>query len=154
MRSAGILLWRRRSGGDVEVLIAHMGGPYWTGKDEAAWSVPKGEYGEDEQAIDAAVREFQEELGLPLPVAVDSLQLLGEVRQRSGKRLTVWTAEGDLDPNHVVPGMFTMPWPPRSGRLAEFPEIDRVEWCALGVASKRLVIGQREFLTRLQDVVS
>lgn len=154
MRSAGILLWRRRSDADVEVLIAHMGGPYWTGKDEAAWSVPKGEYGEDEQAIDAAVREFQEELGLPLPVAVDSLQPLGEVRQRSGKRLTVWAAEGDLDPDQVVPGTFTMPWPPRSGKLAEFPEIDRVEWCALEVASKRLIIGQREFLTRLQDVVS
>jgi predicted NUDIX family NTP pyrophosphohydrolase len=154
IRSAGVLLWRRRADGEIEVLIAHMGGPYWTGKDDAAWSVPKGEYGDDEEPLDAAVREWNEELGVPLPVPVASLQPLGEVRQRSGKRLVVWAAEGDLDPSSVEPGTFTMPWPPRSGKLAEFPEIDRVEWCALDVAGRRLIVGQREFLTRLHEAVA
>jgi predicted NUDIX family NTP pyrophosphohydrolase len=154
VRSAGVLLWRRRMDGDIEVLIAHMGGPFWTGKDEAAWSVPKGEYGDDEPPMDAAVREWTEELGLPLPVAVEELQPLGEIRQRSGKRLTVWAGAGDVDPDAIVPGTFTMPWPPRSGKLAEFPEIDRVEWCTLDVASRRLIVGQRPFLDRLHGLVS
>src|SRR5205814_738545 len=109
VRSAGVLLWRRRGDGDIEVLIAHMGGPYWTGKDDAAWSVPKGEYADDEEPLDAAVREWNEELGVPMPVPVDCLQPLGEVRQRSGKRLVVWAAEGDIDPDTIVPGTFTMP---------------------------------------------
>ena len=152
VRSAGVLLWRRRDG-DLEVLIAHMGGPYWTGKDVAAWSLPKGLYDEDEQPLDAAVREWNEELGLPLPVALHDLVPLGEARQPSGKRLTVWAGEGDLDPAAVVPGTFTMQWPPRSGRIGEFPEIDVVEWCTVDVAQPRLVAGQRVFLDRLLEVL-
>jgi predicted NUDIX family NTP pyrophosphohydrolase len=150
VRSAGILLWRRRADG-LQVLIAHMGGPFWAGKDDAAWSVPKGEYVDPEQPLDAAVREWEEELGLPLPVAVDALSALGEVKQPSGKRLAVWAGEGDLDATAVVPGTFTMQWPPRSGKVAEFPEIDRAEWCDLDVARRRLVAGQRVLLDLLVE---
>ena len=152
VRSAGILLWRGLDG-DVQVLIAHMGGPFWTGKDDAAWSVPKGEYVDPEEPRDAAVREWEEELGLPLPVAVAELVALGEVKQPSGKRLSVWAAEGDLDPAAVVPGMFTMQWPPRSGEMAEFPEIDRVEWCDIELARRRLVAGQRVLLDLLVQAI-
>jgi len=137
----------------VQVLIAHMGGPYWTGKDDVAWSVPKGEYVDPELPREAAVREWEEELGLPLPVPVDSLVPLGEVKQPSGKRLSVWAGEGDLDPATVVPGMFSMQWPPRSGKLAEFPEIDRVEWCDLELARRRLVAGHRVLLYLLGEVL-
>jgi predicted NUDIX family NTP pyrophosphohydrolase len=161
VRSAGILLWRRTSSADagddeLQVLIAHMGGPFWTGKDDAAWSVPKGEYVDAgsinaEQPLDAAVREWEEELGVPLAVPVETLVALGEVKQPSGKRLSVWAGEGDLDPAAVVPGMFTMQWPPRSGKMAEFPEIDRVEWCDLELARRRLVAGQRVLLDLLVE---
>jgi predicted NUDIX family NTP pyrophosphohydrolase len=148
VRSAGLLLWRR-SADEVEVLIAHMGGPFWAGKDEAAWSVPKGQYDDTEEPLAAALREFTEELGLVPPVDPASVRPLGEFRQRSGKRLTVWAAEGDLDPADVVPGMFTMEWPPRSGRSAEFPEIDRVAWLRVDDARPKLVAGQRPILDRL-----
>ena len=128
-----------------------MGGPLWSGKDAAAWSVPKGIYDDPEPPLAAATREWQEELGVPLPIAVESLVLLGEVRQPSGKRLVVWAGEGDLDPDTIVPGTFTMQWPPRSGTTAEFPEIDRVEWCAVDSARRRLVAGPRVFLDRLLE---
>jgi predicted NUDIX family NTP pyrophosphohydrolase len=151
VRSAGVLLWRRTDAGSVEVLLAHMGGPFWTGKDTAAWSIPKGLYDETEQPLAAALREFREELGLDVPVGGERLQPLGELRQPSGKRLTVWTAESDLDTADVVPGLFTMEWPPRSGRQEEFPEIDRVAWWSLEEARERLVRGQRPFLDRLAE---
>jgi predicted NUDIX family NTP pyrophosphohydrolase len=153
VRSAGILLWRRARDGSVEVLLGHMGGPLWAHKDTGAWSVPKGEYVEPEQPIDAALREFAEELGLAVPVANDDLVPLGDVRQPSGKVVTVWAGEGDLDPAAVVPGMFTMRWPPGSGRTAEFPEIDRAAWWSLAAARERLVRGQRPFLDRLAAVL-
>lgn len=143
-----MLLWRRTSAG-VEVLLGHMGGPFWSRKDDAAWSVPKGLYDVDEEPLAAAVREFVEELGLPLPVDVTALMPLGELRQPSGKRLSVWTAEADVDVSAVVPGTFTMEWPPRSGKLAEFPEIDRAEWWTVDEARDKLVKGQRPFLDRL-----
>jgi predicted NUDIX family NTP pyrophosphohydrolase len=146
------LLWRRRDD-DVQVLIAHMGGPFWSRKDEAAWSVPKGEYVDPEEPLAAALREWEEELGVPVPVEPSSLVPLGEVRQPSGKLLTVWAGEGDLDPSSVVPGLFTTQWPPRSGMLVEFPEVDRVEWCTVDVARPRLVAGQRVLLDRLREVV-
>lgn len=150
VRSAGILLWRRRRG-DVEVLIAHMGGPLWTGKDAAAWSFPKGLCADGEELVAAAVREWNEELGLPLPVAVADLVPLGEARQGSGKLVSIWAAEGDLDPGDVVPGTFTMTWPPRSGTVREFPEVDGVDWCTIDAARPRLVAGQRTFLDRLLE---
>jgi len=153
-RSAGLLVWRRRqgsAGATLEVLIGHMGGPFWTGRDRGAWSIPKGEYQPDEAAMVAALREFREELGLDPPVDSRRLVPLGELRQPSGKRLTVWAGEGDLDPAAVTPGTFSMQWPPHSGRLAEFPELDRVEWCSLAAARERLARGQRPFLDRLLD---
>jgi predicted NUDIX family NTP pyrophosphohydrolase len=151
VRSAGILLWRRAADGTVEILIGHMGGPFWVRKDAGAWSLPKGEYDDTEPPRDAALREFAEELGVSLPVVPETLVELGEVRQSSGKRLRIWAGEGDLDPASVAPGTFTMPWPPRSGRLAEFPELDRVVWSSLEAARERLVKGQRDFLDRLVD---
>jgi len=130
-----------------------MGGPFWAKKDEAAWSVPKGEHADDEPPLSAALREWREELGVELPVDVASLVGLGEVRQPSGKRLSVWAGEGDLDPAIVVPGLFTLEWPPRSGRTAEFPEVDRVGWFGLDAARPLLVKGQRPFLDRLLDLL-
>ena len=149
--SAGILLFRKANLG-IEVLLGHMGGPFWARKDDGAWSIPKGEYEPPEDAAAAARREFTEELGLPVPAG--ELIDLGSAKQSGGKIVTVWALEGDLDPDAVVPGTFEMEWPPRSGRRQEFPEIDRARWFALDVASSKLVSGQRTFLDRLRDAIS
>ncbi|MEU3610279.1 NUDIX domain-containing protein [Streptomyces sp. NPDC035033] len=146
-RSAGLLVFRRTEDDGIEVLIGHMGGPFWARREEAAWTVPKGEYGAEEEPEDAARREFREELGLPVPEG-DWIGL-GEARQAGGKTVTVWAVEGDLDPAAVVPGTFTLEWPPRSGVRAEFPELDRVGWFAPEAAAPLLVAGQRVFLERL-----
>ncbi|WP_280301380.1 NUDIX domain-containing protein [Nocardia neocaledoniensis] len=150
--SAGVLVYRRGAAG-TEVLLGHMGGPLWVKKDASAWSIPKGQYllGEELPRV-AARREFTEELGLPVPDGpwVD----LGDVRYGSGgkrKNLTVWAVEGDLDPDEIVPGTFELEWPPRSGRLREFPEIDRAGWFDLTTASEKLGKGQRPFLGRLAE---
>ncbi len=148
VRSAGILLFRR-AGAGVEVLLGHMGGPFWARRDAGAWSVPKGEYEPDEEPAAAARREFEEELGLPAPTA--RLLDLGAVRQAGGKIVTVWAAEGDLDPGAVVPGTFEMEWPKGSGRTGVFPEVDRVAWFGLEQARDKLVAGQRVFLARLAE---
>ncbi|MFG2111798.1 NUDIX domain-containing protein [Streptomyces sp. NPDC048718] len=146
-RSAGLLLFRRTPEGVTEVLIGHMGGPFWSGRSAAAWSIPKGEYGADEQPEAAARREFEEELGLAVP---DGAWIaLGESRQRSGKTVTVWAVRADLDPARATPGTFTMEWPRGSGVLREFPEIDRFGWFPLAEAEPLLVAGQRVFLERL-----
>lgn len=149
-RSAGILLFRR-PGGRTEVLIGHMGGPLWARKDDGAWSIPKGEYTDDEQPQAAARREFTEELGLPVPAG--ELLALGEVRQSGGKLVTVWALEGDLDPATVVPGTFDLEWPPRSGKVQKFPEVDRVAWFDLETAGAKLVKAQRAFLERLTELL-
>lgn len=148
MRSAGLLLYRRRGGG-VEVLLGHMGGPFWARKDAGAWSIPKGEYGDGEDPLAVACREFEEETGHPVPATafVD----LGEIRQRAGKVVRVWAAEGDLDPATVVSNTFTLEWPPRSGRTAEFPEIDRAAWFDLAAARDKIVQGQVTALDRLLE---
>ncbi|WP_280378075.1 NUDIX domain-containing protein [Nocardia wallacei] len=149
--SAGVLLFRRAP--EVRVLLGHMGGPLWARKDAGAWSIPKGEYEpETEDSLLAARREFTEELGLPVPDG--DWVALGEVRYGSGrgkKQVLVWAVEGDLDPGQVVPGTFEMEWPPRSGRLREFPEIDRAEWFDLTTAQEKLSTGQRPFLRRLAE---
>ncbi|MET8009267.1 NUDIX domain-containing protein [Streptomyces sp. NPDC005271] len=150
-RSAGILLFRGM-GTDLEVLLAHMGGPYWAAKDEHAWSVPKGEYEPDEDPVDAARREFQEELGLPVPDG--ELLPLGSVRQTGGKLVTVWALEGDLDPERVTPGTFAMEWPSGSGRIQEFPEVDRAAWFDRDTARKKIVAKQEPFLERLDELVN
>ncbi|URN18380.1 MULTISPECIES: NUDIX domain-containing protein [Streptomyces] len=147
-RSAGLLVFRI-SGGRSEVLLAHMGGPYWAARDAGAWTVPKGEYGPDETALAAARREFAEELGLPAP---DGEPVpLGEARQAGGKVVAVWAVEGDLDPALVVPGTFTMEWPRGSGVARTFPEVDRVAWCTPREAAELLVAGQRVFVERLAE---
>ncbi|MGW1490221.1 NUDIX domain-containing protein [Streptomyces sp. NPDC002402] len=150
-RSAGLLLYRRRSP-DIEVLLGHMGGPFWEGRDAAAWSVPKGEYTPEEEPMAAARREFEEELGLAPPEG--DWQPLGDARQTSGKIVTAWALEGDLDTDLVVPGTFTMEWPRGSGRMQEFPEIDRAEWFGLDEAREKLVTGQRVFIDRLEELFS
>lgn len=145
-RSAGILLYRL-SGGVPEVLLVHPGGPFWARRDAGAWSVPKGEYEDGDDPLASALREFEEETG----AALESGELLelGDVKQKSGKVVTAWAAEGDLDPDAVHSNTFTMEWPPRSGRTAEFPEIDRACWFGIDDAREKLNPAQAEFLDRL-----
>jgi predicted NUDIX family NTP pyrophosphohydrolase len=148
--SAGILLYRVRPAGP-EVLLGHMGGPFWEKKDDGAWSIPKGEHGPDEDPLAVARREFEEELGSPVPV--EQLVALGALRVTSTKVLAVWAAEGDLDAAAARSNTFELEWPPRSGRVQEFPEIDRAAWFGLGEARTKLVKGQVPFIDRLRDAV-
>jgi predicted NUDIX family NTP pyrophosphohydrolase len=150
-QSAGILLYRLSSGAP-EVLLGHPGGPFWARKDAGAWSVPKGEHGPDEEPLSAARREFTEELGLPVPGG-DPVPL-GSVKQSGGKVVTVWALLGDLDPAAVRPGVFSVEWPPRSGRTQEFPEVDRVGWFDLVLAREKLLRGQLPFLDRLASALA
>jgi predicted NUDIX family NTP pyrophosphohydrolase len=143
--SAGVLLYRVGAAG-VEVLLGHMGGPYWARKDAGGWSIPKGEHGPDEDPLDVARREFAEELGSPVPAA--TLLALGQVRA-SGKMITIWAAEGDLDASATQSNTFDLEWPPRSGQVQSFPEIDRAAWFGVDEARVRLVRGQVPFLDRL-----
>ncbi|MET9086365.1 NUDIX domain-containing protein [Streptomyces sp. NPDC004237] len=147
-RSAGLLLFRHTDNG-LEVLLGHMGGPFFAKKDAGAWTVPKGEYEPDEPAWDAARREFQEELGLRPPDG-EAIEL-GEVRQTNGKIVTAWAVESDLDPAAIAPGTFVMEWPPRSGRIQEFPELDRVAWLTPDRARELIVKAQSAFLDRLAE---
>lgn len=148
--SAGLLLFRRHDGG-VEVLLAHMGGPFWQRRDAGAWTVPKGEYEPDEAPLMAARREFAEELGVAVPEG-DAFEL-GVVRQSAGKQVTAWAVEGDLHLADVVPGTFEMEWPRGSGRMQSFPEIDRVAWIHLDEARDKVVAAQRAFLDRLASLL-
>jgi predicted NUDIX family NTP pyrophosphohydrolase len=144
--SAGLLLWRLREG-VREVLLGHPGGPYYARKDDGCWSVPKGEHAPEERPLDAARREFAEELGLPVP---DGEPVpLGEVVLRGGKTVRVWALEADLDLTGFTPGTFLLAWPPRSGREQEFPELDRVAWLDLPTALVKITASQRPFLSRL-----
>jgi predicted NUDIX family NTP pyrophosphohydrolase len=148
--SAGIVLYRIRSDGAVEVLLGHMGGPYWARKDAGAWSIPKGEYDVAEEPLVAALREFEEEIGTPVPSShLADLADLGEVRQSGGKTVRAWAVEGDLDPASVVSNTFELEWPPKSGRRQTFPELDRVGWFDLATARSLIVVGQRPLLDRL-----
>lgn len=143
-KSAGIIAYRKR--GNIEVLLVHPGGPFWRNKDLGAWSVPKGEYADGDDAEIAARREFAEELGLELSVP---LTPLGEVRQRGGKRVTAFAAELDLDVRSIRSNTFEMEWPPRSGKRQAFPEVDRAEWFTLEAAQAKINAGQRPLLDRL-----
>ncbi len=147
--SAGLVLFRQR-GGALEVLLGHMGGPFWARRDERAWSIPKGELDGDEDPLTAARREFAEELGHRPPegAAIE----LGEIRQRGGKRVVAYAVEGDFDPAQLRPGTFELEWPPRSGRRRAFAEVDRVAWFELGAAREKIVQGQVELLDRLVRV--
>ena len=148
-RSAGILLHRRSGDGALEVLLVHPGGPFWAKKDLGAWSIPKGEHEDGEDARAAALREFEEELGSP---AVEGeLVDLGEVRQKSGKVVTAWALEGDIDADAIRSNTFEMEWPPRSGRMREFPEVDRAAWFGLDEARERILPAQAPLLDRLAE---
>ena len=148
--SAGILLYRRGDAG-VEVLLVHPGGPFWAKKDAGAWSIPKGEYTEGEDPWDAARREFEEELGKPAPIGprIDFPPL----KQPSGKVITAFAVLGDLDLDGTVSNTFTLEWPRGSGRLREYPEIDRVDWFSVAAARLKLLKGQRRLLDFLTDAV-
>ena len=144
-RSAGLLMFRR-SAEKVEVLLVHVGGPFWEKKDLAAWSLPKGEYAEGEDAFATAMREFEEETSLRPD---GDFILLGQIRQPSGKWVTAWAFESDCDPAAIKSNLFSMEWPKGSGKMQEFPEIDRGEWFTLGAARPKILKGQIGFLERL-----
>jgi len=145
VQSAGVLLYRIRNG-ELEVLLVHPGGPFWSRKDEGAWSIPKGMFEEDEGALEAAKRELMEETGF----AVDGdFMYLGAIRQPSRKMLHIWALKFDLDASRARSNKFTMEWPPNSGMMKEFPEIDRAEWFDLATARKKIQRGQTGFIDRL-----
>lgn len=144
-RSAGLLLYRM-TGGGPQVFLAHPGGPFWTKKDEGAWSIPKGEIDDDEEPLAAARREFQEETGF---CPTGETALLGTFRQPSGKQVTAFAVEGDLDPAAITSNTFTMQWPPRSGRMQAFPEVDRAGWFGREEAERKILRGQLPILKAL-----
>jgi len=146
--SAGLLMYRRREGG-LEVFLVHPGGPFWAKKDLGAWSIPKGEYAEGQDPLSAARREFEEETGF---VAVGELLELGAVKQAGGKMVSAWAFEGDCDPADLRSNVFEMEWPPRSGRIAEFPEVDHAEWFSLAEARERILEGQVPLLAALERI--
>jgi predicted NUDIX family NTP pyrophosphohydrolase len=149
-RSAGILLFRR-DGGAVEFLLVHPGGPFWANKDAGAWSIPKGQIEEAEEPRACAIRELEEELG-PAPALVpEELIELGSIRQRAGKVVEAWAAEAEFDPASLDSNVFTMEWPPRSGKQVEFPEVDRAEWFGLEEAREKILPAQAELLDRLME---
>lgn len=144
-RSAGLLMYRQRDG-HLAVFLVHPGGPFWATKDLGAWSIPKGEYSESEQPLEAAKREFQEETGF----AVEGRFLdLGSLKQTSGKVVSVWAVEGDCDPGKLISNRCRIEWPPRSGRLIEISEVDRAGWFRLSEARERILKSQAPFLDRL-----
>ncbi len=148
-RSAGLLMYRRNKD-RLEVFLVHPGGPFWAKKDLGAWSIPKGEYGEAEDPLTAAKREFEEETGV---LAEGEVVSLGEQKQAGGKVVAVWAIEGDCDPSGMKSNTFSMEWPPRSGRMADFPEVDRWGWFSIDEAGERSLAGQRVFLDRLVESV-
>jgi predicted NUDIX family NTP pyrophosphohydrolase len=151
-RSAGLLLYRSGSAG-IEVLLVHPGGPFWAKRDDGAWSIPKGEYEPDEDPHEVALREFGEELGKPLP-SDGPFTPLGELRQKSGKLVTTWAVEADLDVDEVHSNTFMTEWPRGSGAMREFPEVDRAGWFDLEAARAKLLSGQVGFLDRLETTLA
>lgn len=148
--SAGILMYKRERG-EVRVLLAHPGGPFWHGRDAGAWTIPKGGPEPGETAEATARREFEEELGAP---AAGPLQPLGRLRQRGGKWVEAFALEGDFDPSRLYSLSFRMEWPPRSGRFSEFPEVDRAEWFPLDEARRRILESQVPLLDRLDTLLN
>ena len=148
--SAGLLMYRKRNG-RLEVFLVHPGGPFWAKKDIGAWSIPKGEYKGDEDPLDAARREFREETGF---VVEGHFEHLGEVKQTGGKIVTAWAIEGDCDPRDLISNTCQIEWPPRSGRLLEFPEVDSGRWFLLQDARQYILKSQAPFLDRLSALSS
>jgi predicted NUDIX family NTP pyrophosphohydrolase len=149
-QSAGILMYRFRDG-EPEVLLVHPGGPFWAKKDAGAWSIPKGEIGDGEEALLAAQREFAEETGT---VPRGAFAALEPVRQKGGKTVHAWAIEGDLDAAAVRSNVFAMEWPPKSGRQQEFPEIDRAQWFTLAEGRSRINAGQAPLLDQLEAALT
>jgi predicted NUDIX family NTP pyrophosphohydrolase len=149
-QSAGLLLYRRRDG-KLEVLLVHPGGPFWQKRDDGAWSIPKGEVAENEKGMDVARREFQEELGVPPPDTEGTA--LGTIRQKAGKVVEAWALQGDLDVTHSTSNTFVIEWPPRSGTMRSFPEVDRAAWFDLDAARRKVLPAQRPFIDRLEASV-
>jgi predicted NUDIX family NTP pyrophosphohydrolase len=147
-QSAGILLYRGR-GPALRLMLVHPGGPFWAKKDGGAWSIPKGEYEEGDDPLLVARREFGEELGSPAP-AGDAIEL-GELVQPSRKVVTAFALEGDFDPSRLKSNLFEMEWPPKTGRLHSFPEVDRAEWFTVEEARDKILPGQRPFIDRLLE---
>jgi predicted NUDIX family NTP pyrophosphohydrolase len=145
--SAGLLLHRRRAGA-LEVLLVHPGGPAWAKRDLGAWSIPKGEHEPGEEPLNAAKREFEEELGVQAPDG--PVQDLGEIRQRAGKRVRAWALRGELDVSRITSNTIPFEWPPRSGKTIEIPEVDRAEWFGLEEAREKINVGQVPLLDRLE----
>ena len=146
-KSAGLLLFRESAAG-LEVLLVHPGGPFWAKKDDGAWSIPKGEFGDDEEALTAAKREFEEEMGAP--PAGDFIPL-EPLRQPGGKLVIAWALQADFDTSRLKSNMFSMEWPPKSGRQQEFPEIERAGWFPLELARVKILKGQAGLLDQLVD---
>ena len=151
-QSAGILLYRL-AGDGLEVLLVHPGGPFWARKDDGAWSIPKGEVEAGEEPLGVALHEFEEELGVPPPIARDALVDLGTVRQKAGKIVAAWCGEGDFDPSGLESNTFSIEWPPRSGKLKEFPEVDRAAWFGLAEARVKVLEAQVELIDRLEALL-
>lgn len=147
--SAGLILFRRRSG-SIEVLLAHPGGPFWAGKDEGAWTIPKGEPEDGEDVLAAARREVEEETGARPD---GTFIALDPVRQHSGKTVYAWAVESEFDPAALRSNLFEMEWPPRSGRRQSFPEVDRAEWFTFEVAARKILSGQAPLLRQLEERV-
>ena len=143
--SAGVLRykWVEKQ---LHVLLVHPGGPFWQKKDLGAWSVPKGEYSDGEDALAVAKREFTEETGIPIGEVGD---FLGELKQPSGKRISVWTLEGDCSVDQITSNTFSMEWPPKSGKIQEFPEVDAAEWFPVEIALQKILTGQKAFIDLL-----
>jgi predicted NUDIX family NTP pyrophosphohydrolase len=148
-KSAGLLLFRQTSG-ELEVLLAHMGGPYWEKKDEGSWSIPKGEFDESEDPLAAAKREFEEETGT---VPAGDFIPLEPLKQPSGKLIYAWALQAEFDPSTLRCNMFSMEWPPKSGKQQEFPEIDRADWLTPENAKRKILKGQAPFLEQLQTIL-
>jgi predicted NUDIX family NTP pyrophosphohydrolase len=149
-RSAGILLFRR-NGGEPEFLLVHPGGPYWAKRDEGSWTIPKGEVEQGEETRACALRELREELGPAPDLERVELIELGQVKQKSGKTVNAWAAEGEFDPADLDSITFAMEWPPRSGKEREFPEVDRAGWFGPAQARKKILPAQAPFIDRLLE---
>jgi predicted NUDIX family NTP pyrophosphohydrolase len=146
-KSSGLVVYRRDDEGSIEVFLVHPGGPYWAKKNDASWSIPKGEFGDAEDPLFAARREFEEEVGSAAPEG--TLIDLGEIRQANGKRVLAWAVCGDVDEDAVTSNTFDLEWPPRSGRIQAFPEVDRGGWFSVDAARRKLSRGQDELIDRL-----
>ena len=148
-KSAGLLMFRRKNA-FIEVLLVHPGGPFWSKKDLGSWSLPKGEY-EDEDPLQVARREFEEETGYPV---TGNFLPLTPLRQSSGKIVSAWAVEGNCDAAGIKSNTFLLEWPPRSGRQQEFPEVDRADWFSLSLAREKILKGQAGFLDQLEQLLS